>query len=359
MKCKNILIFLLIIVFFSCKTSNVFEGDHKFIEQFPLKIYPEAEKIDVDMPGIVDVAIVDTVLLALIKLDPEILLQAYSINNYKKTSTLIKKGQGPDEFLQASIPIQFTMDSTVSKAWMLDYSLRTFYLLNITKTIECQKTIVEKKYDLKGFGFTLNWLYVNDSLFWGTNWTLDNLELFAYNAQKEQISNQIKLFKPIHNKSINLISAYSHGVAVKPDLSKIVINMLYLNQLHIISLNNFEDRFSLSTSKRIGSFEQIINLIKTDRDNDLIVYYKDVRTTNQYIFASYNEYSRSDEDDAKNTVIHVFDWDGNPIAWIELPHRTPYFAIDEKRGFLYGLVEDSMIEKEIIYKYDIKDLFGK
>lgn len=358
MKNKVILIILLIIGFFSCKISNVFEGEHKFIENFPLMLFPEAETLIVDMPGIVDLAIVDTILLALIMTDPEILLQAYSLNNYKQKCILLKKGQGPDEFLQASIPKQFTEDSTGYKAWMIDYSLRILFLLNITKTIERQHTVVEKKYNLKGLGFTFDWVYANDSLFWGTNWTLDNLELFAYNPKKEKITNQTKLFTPIHNTSFYYISAYSHGVSVKPDLSKIVLNMLYLNQLHIISLNNIEERFSFSTSKNTGNFEQIIKITNEDV-GDLVAFYRDVRTTNQFIFASYNEYKRRDEDDAKKTVIHVFDWDGNPIAWIELPHRTPYFAIDEKRGFLYGLVEDSMIEKEIIYKYDIKDLFGK
>ena len=355
-KFKNVLIYLSIIVCFSCNASNVFEGKHIFIEQFPLIIFPEAEKIDIDIPGIVDFAIVDTVLLALIIPDPEILLQAYSLNNYNLIGTLIKKGQGPNEFLQASIPIQFNEDSTGCNAWMLDFSLNSFYLLKITNTIEQQRTVVEKKYNLKKLGFALNFVYVNDTLIWGTNWTLDNLELFAYNTQKELVINQTKLFKTIRYTSSNLISAFSHGVAVKPDLTKIVINMLYFNQLHIISLNNIDDRFSFSTSKNPGNFEQIIKLIKSDRHDELIAYYRDIRTTNNLIFACNNTYQLKDVDNASKTIIHVFDWDGNPIALIELPHYASYFAIDEKRGFLYGLSDDEFYEKEILYKYDIKSL---
>ena len=358
MKRKNILIYLLVIGFVSCKTSNVFEGEHKFIDRFPLRLFLEAEILYVDMPGIVDLAIADTILLALIIPDPEILLQAYSLNNYKPIGTLIKKGQGPDEFLQASAPIQFAEDSTGFKAWMIDHSQHALFLLNITKTIERQATIVEQKYDLTGFGFTFNWVHVNDTLFWGTNWTFDNIELFAYNAHKEQITNQTKLFKPSRNSFLNLISAYSHGVAVKPDRTKILINMLYLNQLHIISLTNIENRFSFSTSKHPGNFEQIIHLMNTDRDDDMIMYYRDVRTTDQFVFASYNTYQRKDEDNASKTIIHVFDWEGNPIALLELPNYFSYFAIDEKRKFLYGLSYDEFYEREILFRYDIKELFN-
>jgi len=351
---KFIFVFSLVIVCLSCTTPNVFEGEHKFIEHFPQTLFPVAEKLVVDMPGIVNLAIVDTVLLAVIMPDPEILLQSYSLNNYKQMGTLIKKGKGPDEFLQASMPIQFVEDATNCYAWMWDHSLRCFYLLNITKTIKYQRTIIEQRYDLKNLGFSSHLVYVNDTLFWGTNWTFDNLELFAYNVKKEEIIYQTKLFKPTRNPSNN-ISAFSHSVTVKPDLSKIVINMLYLNQLHVISLNNTNDRFSFSTSKNPGNIEQIIY---TNADDDLILYYRDVRATDQFIFAIYNECTRKYEENPTKTIIHVFDWYGNPIAIIDLPYYSSYFAIDEKGGYLYGLSEDVLLEQEIFYKYDISKLLS-
>jgi len=360
MRYKFILTGLIMICCFACNTSNVFEGVHKFNDQFPQKLYLDPEVLVSDIPGIVFLSIVDTILLANIYPDPEILLQAYSLDSLKLLGTIIKKGKGPDEFLHTSIPLQFIEDSTGIKAWMFDHNLRCLYLLNISKTIERQRTIVEKKYNLLKLGFTDIQVIMNDSLFWGTSWTIDNLELFVYNAKEDQIISRTKLFKPMRGANYNNLSAYSHGVMVKPDLSKIVLYMLYLNRLQIISLVNPEDRFSFSTSKRPGSFEQIIIDMNTDEQ---MLYYRDVRTTDQFIFASYNGFLSKDEDKATKTIIHVFDWDGNPVAWIELPHYTPYFALDEKRGFLYGLAngvlsDDGLSEQDVLYRYDIKELLN-
>jgi hypothetical protein len=313
----------------------------------------EAEKFVVDMPGIVNLSIVDTVVLANIYSDPEILLQAYSLNSMEPMGTILKKGEGPDEFLHTNVSIQFTEDSTGCKFWGYDSNLRLFYLLNITKTIEEQRTVIEKKYDLRKLGFNGQWIYVSDSLLLATNWTIDNMEVFTYNPQKDQITYRTQLFDVTHNTSLNHIHAFSHILDVKPDLSKIVIDMLYLNQLHIISLNNTEDRVSFSTSKHPGNFEQIIRT----NTADLVTYYKDIRVTDRFIFANYTPHSLRDENDITKTVIHVFDWEGNPVARIDMPHYTPYFAIDEKRGFLYGLSEgDSFTEQEILYRYDLTEL---
>lgn len=257
------------------KSKNYIQID-KFPEQFNL----DAEQLALDAPGILDFTIADTIVIALME-HPDCLLQAYSLKNLKPLGILLKKGKGPDEFQQVSLPKQLVIDSDGIKMWVLDPQLHTFFLLNITETIKQKRTVIDKKYDLTHLSFTHGWIYKNDAL-WGMQWTMDNLDLISYNADRDTILyNSGPLFEIAPNVARH-IHIFSHDRVVKPDLSKIVINMLYLNQLQIISLVNPTDRFSFSTAQKPIAFDQI-----NKQAAESVTYYRDVRVTNQLIFASF------------------------------------------------------------------------
>ena len=346
---KNI--YIILICCLSCNAPNPFEGKHKIVGDFPKHLYLEAEELAIDAMGIVDIKIVDTILIALLK-HPDILLSAYSLSELQPLGNLLKKGQGPNEFLSVSTPIQFISDSCGVKVWVEDTQTYCFFLLNITRTIEMNQPIIEKRYDLKKFYFTKNWIYVEDSLFFGVNMAMDNLELIGYNIIKDKVVLRDRLFKTTPNAA-GCDHIWWAGTTTKPDLSKIALTLTFLNQIQIISLKDSTDRFSFSTSKKPVSFEHII----TNAPSDLVAYFRDIRVTDQLIFASYSDLPLKDQLDptkATKTMIHVFDWNGNPKALLEIPNYTPYFDIDAKGGYLYCLSEE-----EKIYRYNISEILDE
>ncbi|GHT21131.1 hypothetical protein FACS189430_00670 [Bacteroidia bacterium] len=345
-------ILLLCVCMLSCNTPNSFRGKHKFIDKFPVYIHLDAEEEfsveDMDALGMVDLYIADTVLIALL-FKSDVILKGFGLPNLNSLGSLINKGQGPDEFLWVGTSQQCLVDSGEIKVWSFDSQLSRFFLLNVTKTVQQHKTVVDKAFDLKKLGYTSNWIYVNDSLFWGMNITMDNLELISYNVEKDIISYREPLFDTPHD-IVKYPQATSDIVIVKPDLSKIVLDMLYLDQLHIISLDNTADRISFSTTDHAVNFDHFQGDV-----TKLPIYYHDIRATNELIFANYTKKSVNDELNEDKTIIHVFDWDGNPKFCLDMPHFTPYFAIDEKGGYLYALSS----EDERLYRYNIKAILNE
>ncbi|MCC5943580.1 MAG: hypothetical protein JJT94_01490 [Bernardetiaceae bacterium] len=83
------------------------------------------------------------------------------------------------------------------------------------------------------------------------------------------------------------------------------------------------------------------------------MYYFDACVTDNYIYALYLEQPESKYlDEPTSTEIHIFDWDGNPVANIKTEDYLISIAIDEERGKIYGL--DFFHEK--ILMYDMPEL---
>ena len=67
----------------------------------------------------------------------------------------------------------------------------------------------------------------------------------------------------------------------------------------------------------------------------------------EYIYALYvnkkdNLFSHAEGE----TEIHVFNWEGAPIAKIRIPDNIIYFTVDEKHHYIYGLKGN-----EELYRY--------
>lgn len=339
------------LVLFSCAScnKNPFKGEHRIVGPFPKEITFEGENLAIDAPGMVDLAIADTILFARLSENPDALLSAFSMKDLRSLGPLVVQGKGPNEFLSVTMPMQFQVDTSGIKMWGFDYDRSDLYLMNVSKTIKKHHPVIEKRFNLGTLPFMTDWIYVNDSLLWGVSFSVDNLELISSDIKKQIIIYREPLFEssPILSRDTH---ALSHISAVKPDLSKIVVGMVYLNQLQIISLNEPHERFSFSISKKAVSFEQI-----NENMNEAVCYYRDVRVTDQLIFAFYSGLSSKEHAKTNSTIIHVFDWNGNTKAVLKLPRYTSYFAIDKNNGCLYGLSSDD----EAIYKYDLTDILNE
>ena len=86
-------------------------------------------------------------------------------------------------------------------------------------------------------------------------------------------------------------------------------------------------------------------------ESDFILYYSSLQVFSEYIYALYvnkkdNLFSHAEGE----TEIHVFNWEGAPIAKIRIPDNIIYFTVDEKHHYIYGLKGNEELYR---YKFEI------
>lgn len=90
--------------------------------------------------------------------------------------------------------------------------------------------------------------------------------------------------------------------------------------------------------------------------NELTLNYLKVKATNKFIYGLYSGKTHAELRTSERRVsdygyyIHVWDWDGNPIAKYELPDPVFGFAVtnDDKHVFCSSLLEDDKL-----YMFDL------
>ena len=104
--------------------------------------------------------------------------------------------------------------------------------------------------------------------------------------------------------------------------------------------------FTLSYQPPIDIFETAGLL-----DSDFILYYLSLRVSSEYIYALYlNKKLGLYPHEEGETEIHVFNWEGAPIARIRIPDNIIYFTVDEKHRYIYGLKGNEELYR---YKFEI------
>ena len=114
---------------------------------------------------------------------------------------------------------------------------------------------------------------------------------------------------------------------------------IYLNTIHLYDVDGPFSR-SLSFDRKLSDTEVLEQngVMKMKKINYCLMVYRD-------FFAVLHE-------DSGNKFVCLFDWDGKPLARIQVDPEIEYFDIDVKDGLLFGFCN----EDETLRIYDIKQL---
>lgn len=153
----------------------------------------------------------------------------------------------------------------------------------------------------------------------------------------------------ICSSEMNLLST---GFAVNGDLNRVAELGSRQSVVHVYSV---EDDFAVTLAVG-GRMSELAELEQLSQEEMQKAYY-DSKTFDDFFAALYlgATIDELDSDTFDNPRIHLFDWDGNPVAEIKVPVRALYFDIDIVGKNLY-VVE---YESEHLLKYDISDLFDR
>ena len=83
-----------------------FTGNNTIIYDFPVTQIAESEKIDLEIIGINDLMVIDTLLFAFKASGYNDFFEMYSTDNWQYLGKFLSQGRGPDEFLS----VQFSQD---------------------------------------------------------------------------------------------------------------------------------------------------------------------------------------------------------------------------------------------------------
>ena len=140
------------------------------------------------------------------------------------------------------------------------------------------------------------------------------------------------------------INALSSQHGIKSDGSRIVEAYRRIDQINLYSPDG-------KLCKTITAAKKLQSPHSVSPRGDRMLYYRDIKTTDDYFAVLYlkDKESRIEKGKNKAPTIQFFYWNGKPMAELTLNKPVSTFEIDEKGGLLYTLDDTT----EQMYMYDI------
>jgi hypothetical protein len=336
--------FLLFVLFFyGCKKQeSIFIGKGKYGLVFEQEYrFPSGEPI-LEVFGSQSIQIIDTLLLAHHRYDnPAYHWDIYSLDNGTHLKSILRTGRGPAEVLFADYAGQY--EKTDDGIWMyfMDLNTSRFMKINLTASIESGNDVIELISQIepqKSPYFALG----NDEFIYPEYNHEDGYVSVMKNDSSWKNPKEVKKF--YRDITSGDFSKLPVSLCYNEKKQKICVNPRYVNDLQIIDLaGNNDIVFSTAGPNNWKALRE------PDFWESKSVFYGAVQTSDDYIFGLYtNKKLLELVETPRETEIHIFDWEGNPVAKIYLEDYIGSFAVDIRNKVLYGI--DNL---EQIYKYDI------
>lgn len=326
--------------------------NNKLIKEFPksIKLLHEEIKTSPKLYLPVGILILDSVVLTL-DLKADTLFQAFDLLTFENLGGFINRGHGPNEEYFVDPYIQ----PLPNNQFMFRNSTSIIFLRFNTETDSIEYIddikLPEEIFDLAHF-FKLSKKIIG---FKSNSPTTK--EFVSYDI----VNNEIKDFGgdyPIINKNIKITPIDKSRIfakisTVKPDgkafasvHDKFPILRIYSNTGELkkdIRLHNNQS-FPYALIDKEPSISEINNIMQN---------YRMVKSTNNFIYALYigekNKNLEPGLNDFSN-IVHVWDWDGNPIMRLILDRKIFTFDVDKNDDYL---ICTSLEKLNALYKYTI------
>jgi hypothetical protein len=251
------------------------------------------------------------------------------------------QGPGPNELMNIVLN---GVDFENNRFWINDVSKARLCEIDVKQSLERGECTFNRT--VKNLSFSLNALYINDTLLISEGRKANNYSVIWTNPGSETVIKDEDEYRKDLSAGEDPFSYYRSLWRVKPDKKRMVASMFAINQLNFMDLLSGE-RFSLAIFKSVPGLEQIV-----DKKSEIEkwTYYCDLEVTENYVYALYMNQSHGDVLNVeKEQEIHVFDWEGKALHRYILPHYIKDFTVNEKESAIYGLT--ALDEK--IYKYTL------
>ena len=347
----------LIVNLSACKKTPYFRGEITVFDDFDKKIQLKGEKIELEGIYTGSMSVYDTLALFISYQFPDQnFLHVFGLHSGKELGSFCTQGRGPGEYLDLSCFDQFQKENGDIKLWIGSTLKEQIQLLNLSESLKKQKMQVDQSFFLdwrKKWKDPIASFFMLDSnlcLYHNLNEYLykdkRGYTLGLFHLCKDSIENELKEYplfnRPLLNPHPQIENRYllSSDHRIKPDGSKIAMTMDRLMQINILDIRTGKLKgFRLKDSP---DFEDLKRPLE-----DLKYFYINLCVDANYIYALCLNCAAKDFP-VESDLIHVFDWNGNPVCQITTDQKFFSIAFDPVHGLIYG---KNFMEE--IYCYDI------
>lgn len=348
---KSAIILLLLLMLSSCNEESVFTAEVKEIAQPEEIVDMTVDKIETDYMYSQFFAVYDTLLISSC---PNSTDYKFYISNLKRNQLLgsfMRYGQGPDDHLMLAPVKRIEIEGDNLIALTYDPNKKQLLEWNITQSIENGRDSIlrpgyyqnpndvgltySRLYRLgksKYFGFTPEFS-AGESLLLPSYWFIDEPDV-----EPTRSISIVKEVIPNPDSHVADFNFFSSPGSLRPDNTKNVDVMCYLDQINIVDLQN-DSVFSYRIK---GSQDEGVFRTAT---GPTVYRYHDVVCNNTTIYALYcGEPTAATKNLHGCYWVHEFDWDGNFKTKYRLPIPIMRLWLDTSNNTLYGynLEEDSL-----------------
>lgn len=333
----------MVVTLVSCKESPLYFADS-------LQVYKAdaIEKIDVSGQTVIDEAIgafslnvVDTVICLSDRQRNE-MFSLYNING-DSLATVGVLGQGPSDFTSNSQNKQYVLTPNMAGTWVVDINSTSLKLLDLTASIDTGKSVVDSIVPIRAM--VSKAFLVKDTLI---------QEVFGeqnFNLTLSSLDGKWSVEEPLYRHMLpasELFMFYLGKMGVSPDGKFLVNVMSSINQVNILTLNNERKRISVS----VGGVEAPEKVIDAETHVPVHTFYTGVALSNDKIYALYENrpFMASDDDEVKNSEIHVMDYTGKVVGIMLLDRMCDELAYSSRDKAIYVIDHN-----EAVVRYPIPE----
>lgn len=331
------------ITFISCAKPDYYSPDQvKYINTKGIYDSLKAELLPVSVLAPYQISFVDSLLVIMTK-NPSEFISLFNTRSDSLIANICSEGRGPNEYMT---PFSLKQYKTNESGDRLLYVTNLIMVkpLNITRSIRENEAVCENPVSIDT-RYMDSFFLPRESRFMKQHVTYDDPRdnifyppkyIYKNNSTAKEYNIYPDVIKNISFPALPL-SLYDGVVRVKPDLTKVIDAMGYLDIMNIIELPSgictgvveqdayqFEDLVHLSMDK----------LFETIRYGVL-----DVSVTDEYIIVLYdgrNVNAAENRTEALKPSLKIYNWEGDFLQGYHLSEPLRGIAYDENRQYVYG-----------------------
>lgn len=306
---------LVISIFISIEVLTACSNSYQKETPFPVSKMLTAEKISVDEIFSADFVTQsgDFFIISSSLSDTTLFLYETPSLAFKKATG--RKGGGPDDIQTFPMFCHTLDDDFLYIRGYSPFSIRKIALDSIGNFSFADEYQL-KQYDEYNF---MN--IIKDSLF--IYYNSNQLSIKKYDLKNSKLLDNIQFKKEDHRESFY----YQNRGFISANDSFVVHPYIYKRQIDIYSVDDFK------LHKRIGDGKRYPKPSIKDPEN-ITYHYFNVYAGEKYFYALY--VGHKENENFLDRTLEVYDYEGNPIIRYTFDIVPFYFAVDEKRGYIYA-----------------------
>lgn len=332
-----------------------FKDQIVYVKEFPQTFTLSGETVpDIDIIGIQDIQICDTMIIFSGK-GQENLWACYSLPRYDYLGSLLTKGNGPNEFIQAPwvSSATFFNERDELHAGIYDFQRGRVFNANITQTLKTGKLDMHLMRDSLP-PFLFNFFIIDSARYFCKEANHQQTQQTRYLIERDKqlhpaVFDSLNCVKLEEMQDINILSTITK---FNPARNIVVEMPVGLNYLNMYSLDGTFTR-TLCVGNKVDDIEDIQDKKRWER----IYTFGDIRAFPNFwgVFYIGEDEKTYETGRKKLPCIYLFDWEGKPLAELKLQHFITTFDIDLRNRTLYTFD----LEDEVLHKYDISEILTK